>query len=143
VREDLDRREKHGFEEESKGLRMERIRSQRYDDASPSSTARQKETREKLNKKISQRRYHEVHTRDGIAFAGSTGVKSFSGTRFLLRLDVCVNFFPGALGGLDSQSPAVDWGIIGTPPGPMFAGTASGRKSLNSESRSGASLNNN
>ena len=77
-----------------------------------------------------------------MAFAGSTGVGSFSGTRFLLRLDTCVNFFPGPLGGLDSQSPAVDWGID-TPPGPMFAGTASGKKSLNSESRSGASLNSN
>ena len=43
VREDLDRRGKHGFEEESKGLRMERmteIRFQRYDDALPSLTAR-------------------------------------------------------------------------------------------------------
>ena len=120
--------------------RMTEIRSQRYDDASPSSTARQKETRKNLIK-ITQRS-HEVHTRDGIAFAGSTGVGSFSGTRFLLRLDACVNFFPGALGGLDSQSPPVDWGIIGIPPGPIFAGTASGRKSLNSESRSGASLNN-
>ena len=90
--------------------------------------------------RVTRRRYYEVHTRDGIAFAGSTGVGSFSGTRFLLRLDACVNFFPEALGGLDSQSPVV--GKIGTPPGPMFAGTASGRKSLNSESRSGASLNN-
>ena len=45
VREDLDRRGKHVFEEESKGLHMEKkteIRSQRYDDASPSSTAQHK-----------------------------------------------------------------------------------------------------
>jgi hypothetical protein len=85
--------------------------------------------------------YRGVHTRDSIGFAGSTGVESFSGTRFLLRLDVCVDFFPETLGGLDSQDPPLGWGIMGTPPGPMFAGTASGRKSLNSESKSGASLN--
>ena len=49
VREDLDRQGKHEFEEESRGLRMERmIRSQRYDDALPSSTARQKIHKKKL-----------------------------------------------------------------------------------------------
>ena len=84
------------------------------------------------------------HTREAVAtgFGGGTGVASFSG-RFRFRLLVAAGFFAGMLGGLDSPGPHEafgGWGSIATPP--MPGGTASGKKSLNSAKRSGASLNN-
>jgi hypothetical protein len=43
------------------------------------------------------------HTLDGAAFGGGTGVDSFSGTRFLLRLEGG-GFLDGRFGGLDSPA---------------------------------------
>lgn len=80
-------------------------------------------------------------TRDGAGFVGGAGVGSGSGARLRLRFAAGVGFLAGALGGLDSPIPQVGGcGRIATP-GPMPTGTASGRKSLNSAKRSGASLN--
>ena len=81
-------------------------------------------------------------TRPPAAFGGGAG----SG-RFLLRLFCGLVLFSaaGGSGGPNEPGipgPVVGWGKIPTSPAGCAGGAASGRKSLNSAIRSGASLNN-